>query len=197
MNDMAFAAAVRQAPRRILRCWLRPYSLGHELLLTREANALLFDPSLFNALPKSDRCFAVIRAVQICSRTWAENQVADKWLRLWRWLIRNEDPGSAAQEFREYRNAGSTLPEIKPDKSQDSRELGSPLMARMLAYAGPIFGEAAFDAPLGMVQWMYFAQAEYDGSCKIKNAYELQVEAEIAEIERQYAEEQKEKHASA
>lgn len=186
MSDQAFAAAVRPAPRRILRCWLRPYSIGHEILLTAETNLLLFDG--FRLADRGAQCYAVIRAVQICSRSWAENQLPDRWTRLWRWLIRKDDPIKAAELFASYREVGSSFPAIKPQKDSDSRELGAPLAARLLAFGGPIFGQSVFDAPLGMLQWMYFSQAEYDDKCHIKTAWDLQLESEIAQAEREIKE---------
>lgn len=196
MQDLAFAAAVRQAPRKVLRCWLRPYSIGHELLLLAEANPLLGDLAFFQQTPIEQRCHAVVRAVQICCRTWAENQKPDRWLRLWQWLIRNDDPDMAALEWRAYRDEGSTMPAIKPEKN-DGRELGSPFLARLIAFAGPIYGAAVYDAPLGMVQWLYFAEMEFQGCVKVKNRFDLQVEAEIREHEENYRKEQEAKLAGA
>ena len=197
MQDQAFAAAVRPAPRRILRCSLLPFSIGHELLLFREGNSLLLDKSLFGELTAEQRCFAVVRAVQICSRTWRQNQRPDRWVRLWSRLIRREDPDGAAEEFRSYRDEGSTFPPIKPEKGSDTRELGAPFLARLIAFAGPIFGQAVFDQPLGMIQWLYFAHVEYEGGCKVKNAFDLQVDAEIAQHQADYEREQEEKAAHA
>ena len=175
---------------------MQPYSIGHELILLQECNPLLGDLSFFNELPLDQRCHAVVRAVQVCARTWEENKHPDRWLRLWCWLIRREDPAFAALEFRSYREEGSSMPGIKPEKN-DGRELGSPFLARLIAFAGPIFGAAVYDVPLGMAQWLYFAEMEFQGCVKVKNRFDLQVEAEIRQHEEDYRKEQEAKLAGA
>jgi hypothetical protein len=190
MQSQAFAAAVRPAPRRILRVWLQPYSLGHEILLLGEGNSLLLDPEEFDALPLTQRIFAIIRAAQICSRTWAQNHKPDTNLYLWFWLIRRDDKEKACREFRGYRNEGSTFPAMGKSKCPESERSGSPLAARLLDYASDRWGAAALDLPLGMIQWLYFAHAEADGGCNVKNDYQLRLEVELAEHEAAFRKEQ-------
>ena len=42
MSSIVFADALRPSPVRILRLPMRPYSLGHELILLQQRNPLLF-----------------------------------------------------------------------------------------------------------------------------------------------------------
>ena len=193
MQSAAFAAATRPTLRKILRCWLQPYSLGHELLLIAENNPLLWVTEYFDTLPVEQRCFAILRAVPICSRTWEENHRPDRNLRLWHWLIRKCDMLKACQEFRDYRNAGTTCPQMKKGDRPESEHDGSPFTAQLLAYGASVFGDSVFDKPMGMLQWMYFAQLEREGDCKVKNAFQLQLEAETRQHQEDYAREQKEK----
>jgi hypothetical protein len=184
MQSRAFADAVRQAPRRILRVWLQPYSLGHEMLLTAEGNPLLWQGMLWESLPIERKIFSVIRAVQICSRNWKQNQKPDHNLKLWFYLIRKDDKLAACEQFKEYRNTGSTYPELmeppKPDALPKQDALGSPYLAILLDYAATLYGELAFDQPLGMLQWMHAAKLEGDRKCKpIKNAWKYQFDAEV------------------
>lgn len=193
MQSQAFAAAVRPALRRILRCNLRDYTIGHEIILISENNPLLWVPEYFDTLPLNTRANAVQRAVSICSRNWSENQSPDKNQWLWFWLIRKCDRIDACKEFVSYRATGSTIPQMKPSNSSESDAQGSPFVARLLDYGSLRFGERVYDVPLGQLQWMYFANAESDGRCKVKNSIQLQIDSEMKQHEEDYDREQKEK----
>lgn len=202
MSELAFAEAARPRPRRILRVQLLPYSIGHELILIRYRSPLLFlDPEDFSGLDAPLRRMATLQAVSVCSRTWEENTQPERWLRLWGWLIRNEDFDKAADEFRAHRNEGSTCPSILPPENGDdeyARAPGSPLMCRLLDYAANALGPGVFNQPLGMVQWMYFAHKEHEGALRVENDFECQIREEIEQHRRDYAREQEEaKRASA
>ena len=178
--NQAFADAARPSRAVVLRLLMLPYSIGHEIQLTQEGNALLAPWDVFNSLTAGQQCYSVARAAQICCRTWRENQnkpIGRWFLKRWRFYNRNADYALEIANFRNYRAAGSTFPAIgKPDG--DGRVLGSPFMARLLAFAGM----ENIDMPLGMAQWMYFATAEADGSCKVLNDHEQQVQSELEQI---------------
>lgn len=199
MSDQAFADATRPAPDRdgkcriILRLPMLHFSLGHELLLIRERNLILFAEEGFKELPPNAQAKAIIRAVLICSRSWEENKRPVRFLWAWEWATRkygHKEYGQAIDQFREYREGGSTFPKIVPENDQDGRKLGAPYLARLSAFACQCFGEAGFDMPLGMLQWMYFARAEADGACRIENSLERKVREEMAQHEADYAREQ-------
>jgi hypothetical protein len=185
MNDQAFAATTQQTPRIILRVPLLDYSIGHEIILQRERNALLGDFETFIAMEQCDQAAAIMRGVQVCSRTWEQNKQPDKFIRLWARMIRLfEDLNSAIVKFHEYRMEAMAWPEVRPPPHQDdsARELGSSHLARMLDYASARFGQQAFDMPYGMVINMYFANAEIEGSCIVANEKELAIEREVGEF---------------
>jgi hypothetical protein len=163
-NNAAFADAARPARAVVLRLPMLPYSIGHELLLTQEANPLVGSWVDFLKLPMDRQIYSVIRAATICSKTWEENKKPDRWTRLWLWLNRNSDYPFEIANFRNYREAGSTFPAIGAPTS-DGRFLGSPFLARLLAF----HGVDSFDVPLGYAQWLYFAHAEQEGACKVLN----------------------------
>lgn len=193
MNDLAFADAARPTPPRILRLPLLPYSIGHELLLQAARNPILGGPEFLAEFDPAQRRKAILRAVLVCSRNWSQNRQPERWLSLWDWTIRRHDTDLSIAEFRAYRDAGSSCPEIKPSDNGDGRPLGAPLMARLLSFSAARFGAAAYDQPLGMLQWMFYAWAEFKGACRVENATERQIREEIAEHQAQYAREQEAK----
>jgi hypothetical protein len=85
MHDEAFADSVRPAPCVILRLPMRPYSIGHELLLYRRRNPFvtLDDPAKFSQLPQLEQIRAVMEAAQVCARTWQENGDNPEFTRGW------------------------------------------------------------------------------------------------------------------
>lgn len=159
MHDLAFADAARPTPVRVLGLTLRDYSIGHEILLFRERNALLgFKPSEFNQLPAVHQLFFLKRAALICSRDWRTNCRAARGLYrepnlwLWNWAIRWElhDIPLNIAEFRNYLNAAANvLPALSSKIPEDSetyqmanggedlgggRTLGSPLIAQLILF---------------------------------------------------------------
>lgn len=156
------------------------YSIGHELLLIRRQNALLSEG--FENFPESDRIAAVIDAALICSQTWEQNKKKDRWLRLWLWLIRNSKFEQAAVQLLTHRAEGSSFPKLEPAKKDErGREMGGPLMGRLLSFGSQHFGQSVFDMPLGLLQWCYFCEGESQGAYKIQNEQETEMER----IERQ------------
>lgn len=181
MHDLAFADAVRQAPVKILKLPMLDYSVGHELLLQRYRNPLLAPKKAFDELDASIQRSSIIRAALICSRTWNENKKREWFLGIYLLMIRKEDHALSIAQFRNYRDAGSTYPRPKKQESK-GRELGSPLMSRLVAYGGSIFGNSIFDKPLGMIQWMYFAHCEQEGCLEIENESEKDFRELVGEV---------------
>ena len=159
-----------------------PYSIGHEIILTREHNAALCTLEYFTSLPEDIRRFAILRAAQVCSRTWAQNHKPDRWIRLWNWLIRNDDFTKAAVEFYAYRTEGTACPELN-NSGESGRIPGSSYLARLLSFSCQTFGQSASDMPFGMIQHMYFAEAESHGDCKVRNHIEAEIDDAIREIQ--------------
>jgi len=183
--SVAFAEAARPARAVILHTQMLRYSIGHELILTAENNPLLGDQEQFDKLPSQLQVFAIRRSVQICCRTWRENETEPlSWwfLKRWNWLNRKADYPTEVALFRNYRHEGTTFPavgKISTD-SEDSRPLGAPFMSRMLAF----HGTDKMDMPLGLAQWTYFAWAEAEGMCKVLDEDETRIQAELEKIKK-------------
>lgn len=117
MHDLAFADATRPTPVAVLQLPLRPYSLGHELLLLQKRNPfVLLDQADFAALTAADQRKALIEAVNVCSHTWAQNHLEQdsqtqtrwqawklrRWWCQWLWRIRWLDWDDELIAFQDY-----------------------------------------------------------------------------------------------
>jgi hypothetical protein len=209
MSEFSFADAVLPARAVVLRLPLRPYSVGHEILLQHERNALLLTEAEFDQLSFADREVAIKQAALICSRTWAENQRGSRGVKLWGWLVRNSNWTKQAKYFYEYRHQGSTFPPA-PDKRIDEiynnvggRMLGGELLPGLINFllgkpllprvTGPRSDRGSvFDFPFGLGLQLYFTQLEVEGRRHIENeeerAHKEERYAHIADIRREQAE---------
>lgn len=198
MHDFAYAAAARQARFVIIGLELKPYSIGHELLLLQQGNPLLLDSDRFSKLPFEDQYRAVIRAVLICSRDWRSNQRPHKWMRFWSWKNRNADYALAIADFRNYRQQGSTHPPApeaeaymisNKDDSNSAREKGSPILARVYNHVCAMpdreifnYGRTAYDFPLGLGLFLWLSRLEEDDRAVIENSDEVDAKEKMAKI---------------
>ncbi len=181
MHDAAFAQAAAPAPVRLLKLELRPYSIGHELLLRSKAES-----------PDSDsrKILELMWAVLICSHSWEEYfRLRKQWLmglKVWLWgrRIRNEDFNRAALELAAYRRAGSTWPPNKtPNDREASRVPGSPFLLRLHRFVMRELGKSeaeAWDYPLGLAQWHWCSYWEDEGRLEVLNAAESEFELDCA-----------------
>ena len=137
--------------------------------------------------------FSARRRKSAMNRVWQQ----------WEQLIMKSDVDEAATLFRSYLIQGRGFPPAPSDMARRAlgqvsegesagRSLGSPIIPRLLNYLSarpeliasfrilnPQF--SLWDFPFGLATWLYFTQAELDGSISIENADEF----EVAEKERQ------------
>lgn len=206
MHDCAFADSARQAPVKILGLPMLPYSIGHEILLLAQRNALLFHG--FELLPATDQRAAIIRAVLICYRTWNQNQIPEKHIRLWGLLIlRKADFPVEIASWLNYREAGVATPPAPTQEAYEiaagvqhedaGRQPGSPALARLLAYATRLSDklgfETPYDMPYGMANTMYLSELEMDGTARIENYRELEERIAMARHRAEIEKERREK----
>ena len=194
-HETIFVDSALQARVRILGLTLRPFSIGHQVLLIRQRNPLVWfderEPSLFSPEAQRD---AIQNAVLVCYRSWKENLLRERWIGLWRWRVRNMDHEEATRAFMEYHRAGSQcLPApsdavvkgLYGDDDGPGREYGSPFNARLLLFVMSLppdeirmFGESAYDFPLGLAQVLYLSHLESEGKARVENEREAMEEAE-------------------
>lgn len=190
MHEAALSQAALPAPARILGLTLRPFSLGHELWLVREQNALALHSTadaspvkLIQDLPQ---------AVLFCCQTFAEIQAMNKdrfigiKLRLWNHRLRRRNLAQELSAFLEYRTRGTlAFPDEPPDSTQRGRTLGAPLLLSLYEFMAAKVGEiAAWDYPYGLAQMRYAAHLEGEGRLKIKNRYEVEADDAFSEWEK-------------
>jgi len=185
MHDAAFAESARPSPVRLLGFRLRPYSVGHELILQRQANPL--------AIGGGVELRHLLEAVLICSQTWKENDrmASDPFiglkLRLWKFRVRRENLPAAVQHFRRYREHGTLSPPCSsPIQKRTGRKPGSPFMARLALFLFQEVGVAErdlYDYPLGLAQFLWAAHWEGQGCLNVQNQGEMEFEEYVAKQE--------------
>lgn len=146
MHETLFATAFRPRPVVCLHLPLRPFTLGHEILLAAEENPLpVLSADEFAALDPTAQRAALVAAVDICSQTWDEYHAsadllsaAPRWhqVRLrhrqrrlqgvwarWRRSLRRltqADWTLALCDFRQYlAESRCLLPVLSPDDPRD------------------------------------------------------------------------------
>ncbi len=190
MHEAAFAEIVRPKRSVILRLAMKPYSIGHDLILLQHGNPLVTG-SIEECDSRERRC-AIIRAADICSQTFSENNftpsnLIQRWRHRYAWAkwraalkeFSNEDFSLAIADFLNYRFDGSHGPYVEPVSSENSRALGCPFHAALIQFLFSHLGikeREAYDYPLALAKWHYFTHAENEGCVKIPNYEEVDFE---------------------
>jgi hypothetical protein len=162
VHDLAFADSARPVRVVCLRLLLKPYSIGHEILLWRSRNPLLiFTREYFNSLPFPEQCQWLKRAVLICCRDWTQNQYTARNVRLWEIFNWNVNWPLAIAEFRNYLDEGratipclsSLVPEDREayeianggESLEGGRPQGGPMAAQLFNYSNNARLHLVFD----------------------------------------------------
>lgn len=189
MHELLLSQAALPAPVVIQRTPLRPYSLGHELVLIREGNAFLC-----GGMPTRKD---LISAVWICSNTWDENRTAyDSFLaplkaKLIARRFRKADLAYCFLQFREYIQAGALeLPQSqipRSDKNEAAIRIpGSPFLIRLHAFAMThlrLRESEAWDYPYGLIKMRWQAHWEQEGGYDVYSPQDASFDTFIAEQE--------------
>lgn len=181
---------------------LRPYTLGHEIMLLAERNLFLCSPDIENE-PLENWCVDLQRAADICSMDWAENHFRPKsWIealkhqkayKKWAKVLKKSDFFAEIPMFRAYLSVGrSLLPVLSSSMPEDAeayelannaekmgsgRSLGAPLLAQLLTFAMVdlhLTKSEAMDSQFSEIGNLYFANLESEGSLYIENYKELE-----------------------
>src|SRR6185312_5266309 len=132
MHESEFSQSTAPKSATVLGLLMKPYSIGHDLLLIKGKNALVnYGESSFDELPAGEKHKSVESAALICSMGWSEytfqsdNLLKKLWFRLQTWIFfrvwnyqkwgirlfgfssRKPDYTKAIDAFRGYRKAGS------------------------------------------------------------------------------------------
>jgi hypothetical protein len=187
MHELQFADAVQPDTCAVLKLGLRPFSIGHEILLFSRRNALLLEN--FDSLPAHLKRAALIQAVNVCSQTYAQNLfVPSSWgerrrsRKVWaKWdrALRSVDWEVETRKFQDYLRAGSKGPPVERGEQSNGRDPGAPFHAGLIQFlieALRLTEAECFDYPLSLAKFHYYAAAEATGAVRIINAAEYEFE---------------------
>ena len=180
--EREFANAVTQRPPKVLGAQLLPLRIGHKLLLERIACPVLCG----GTFTLQD----LMAAVLICSRSFADANKLHRErllpLKIWLWSRRfaGFDIAKEILAFRNYIEAGCSCPELKVDAS-DGRNSGAPYTLRLVQFCREKLGMTdaqAWEFPLARANWEWATWWEGEGSLKIKNEAERELEGMFARM---------------
>ena len=167
---------------------MRPYAIGHEILLWSRKNALVtYTPNSFEELPFAEQHRAITTAALVCYRTWDQNQKPEKNLALWNFFNRRKNIPDEVARFQDYRAAGALdLPTVKMPRAGNApfHYFGAPECARLLNYVtahhsaliASQYG-TPFDFPLGLARILYATEAETAGNLWVQNHQDAETAA--------------------
>jgi hypothetical protein len=217
MHELAFADAARPTQVVCLRLPLRPYSLGHEILLLQQRNPiLLLSRAQFNELSFEHQRQALLRATLICSNTWAQNKKRPRWLKLWVWTLRRTNWPLAIADFRNYLGSSrAAFPGPHPEadlrcakamgytplRNNTGRSAGAPLLARLINFVAarppdPDLDSPIHDFPFALANLLYETELEAHGAARFENVDELDEKNDWLEMEREREERLKAEEAA-
>ena len=178
---------------------LKSFSIGHELILLRQRNPLVYlTGEQFSVFTPESQARAIQNAALVCYRSWNENKKPEKWVRFWQWKIRRMDHGKAIQDFLNYRAAGHSSPPPPGPHAKDvtaeegekeGRQYGAPFLCRLFNFVAAlpdreirVFGDTAYDFPMGLGCFLYLSWLEAEGRARIENEEEARLQKEYEEL---------------
>lgn len=200
MHEAALARAALPPTRICLGLLLRPFSLGHFVVLLRRG--VLDDQ--FNI-----RIWDLPGAVLVCSQNWRENtQQDDRWLglklRLWSWRSRKADAKAELDIFGDYLKQGTLelpLSEVTMVNGENkvARPPGTPLVLILQQWLMTHFGlseERAWDYPFGLAKMRWACHFEGEGTLHVYNAQDASFDQYAAAMDAKEAARAQEKEES-
>lgn len=192
MHAAWFTAAVPDAPVTVLKLRLRPYSLGHEILLTRLESPFVQASPISEARREADIRSALLVAALICSQTWEDacrtlhSPFLNLFLRFWRWRLRNTDWSAELIRFANYVRAGTWMPEVNTPKS-GGRALKSPWPFRLAAILMREMHQsesAALNMSMSRAAAYYAAIGDMEGTLDLFGPADQAMLDKLADLER-------------
>ena len=191
MHENLLASAVVPDRTTVLGRRLMPYSIGCEMQLHKlNSPFLLLSSRDFEQLPLAKRCLALLQAVSVCA------EAAPRHPRRWEWWLRGcpvrlwpfkkvillgngVDFELETSVFRTYLAAGRLeFPaELPTGEDLPVRYIGAPEALRLYKFLCKhipreeiaIYGQSAWDFPLGLARMIYQTHAESEGNLEIYN----------------------------
>lgn len=196
MQDENYFKAVLPKPAVCLKLPLRPFSIGHYLLLARARSPFVYGD---RAPTFSD----LMEAVFICAGTFEEGRRLHEdplaRLKIWIWgkRIRKADIVREEIKFHEYLTNSMIEPDLRPGSG---RTPGSPWLLRLkqfLVQTMRLSESEAWNYPYAAAVWEYCAHYESLGACEVRNADEIKFMKWVEEQEAKAAEEKPQEEQNA
>lgn len=192
MHELLLARAARPAPTVVLGLLLKPYSIGHYILLLRENNPLAESNQ---ATPEQ-----LAEAVLLCSQNWHDSarMPFDPLIgfKLWLWKLRCKSRMKMfqieLQNFIWYRDAGSLelplsdWPRPTYESTTPRRPPGTPFLLRLhhfLVTTCHLSDETAWDHPFGLAKMRLQAHWEEQDGIDVYNHQDAERDRYIEEQE--------------
>lgn len=198
LNEQAFLAAAFPEPFRMLGCELRPFAVGHRMLLARLGNRLVTG---------SERpgVFDLLQALFVCTRDWnsANRKVRTRAFNRWLWRIRlrlwlrrllvrlgilpiaSASVDAFISAFADYLRAHSIGPEMAPTSEEGAREPGTPavqfIVVSLVAYLNHTPDEAMNEI-WGRALHDVFAYWELEGRAHLVSEEEREAHQEHLQL---------------
>lgn len=156
-----------------------PYSIGHEIILTREASP--FVASEWTGASRDDVALAAFVCCQTFQDLTDSNSLYDAVKALvWRFRARKMNEETEALKFMAYRKESFKLPENKnapPPEGATVRMTGTPLIFQLLRFVMSMgYSEAdALNYPLALARWHWLAKGEQDGLIYVESEYDAHI----------------------
>ena len=184
MHESIFSAAAYAEGATVLRLALRPYSIGHEILLWRTSNPFAtYGRKSIMELPEGVQRQKLFTACFICERSWEQNHTPFKWPLLTLFCRRDCVTAVEVDKFLSYRDSASQdFPAVKqpPVKGASYHYFGAPDLARLVLFMcrGRLYEQLGFqtpwDAPLGLARQLYSTYLEEEQLIWIENYQDVE-----------------------
>ncbi len=179
VNDR-FLYAIDPEPYTVLGLRLKPFSLGHAILLARHG----CDPV--------DDYESLITGVTICAHNWDDfHKLADdKWLpwrmRLWALRVGKFNVIEKIKFFNDYVADAMTAPDIFESNDKPTSKLGAPFFSTLKTTLCAKLGysrQEALNIPFGEALFDYFTFWEIEGGCEIVGDHDLEMRQAADDME--------------
>jgi hypothetical protein len=191
-----YARAVWPDPVKILGRTLRPYCIGHALLLHRVGNSFVSEGTTRAEGQDISGIGDLLEALWVCSRPWQEavaglRKRRTRWLlRFWDWQLRKPSAAmavvSAEVQLRRY-FADAWRPPDRWDKGHDVSKTGAPILASLKVILMGVFHvseEKALSWTVSAALWDTAAWNEFEGSVQLVSDSEISGVEEILKHQR-------------
>lgn len=177
MPDAAYLQAAIPEPFTILGRKLKPYSVGHELILQRFKNGFAIDSEMPPDL--DDLAFAI----WICSQSHAEALASlhSRWtpfrFRMWGWSKKGKRLDDKFHLMLEYMTQAMQRPEAWSKGDVSSKEPGTPwiqILIACLMRQGMSYKEA-LEAPYALALWFFYSEAERESRVELVTQHQREL----------------------